>query len=108
GVNLILATTAVGSLSPELKRGALVILDNYIDMTKFRCSTFYDGGELHPQGVMHVSMHPPYHRELRQLLIDSCKDLKIDDYKEKSTILVIEGPNFSTYAENKVFISWGC
>ncbi len=55
-----------------------------------------------------MSMHPPYDRELRQLLIQSCAEIPDVVYKDKSTVVVIEGPNFSTYAENKVFISWGC
>jgi len=108
GVTLILATTACGSLTEEFKRGMLVVLDNYIDMTKYRPNTFYDGQESHPKGVMHISMHPPYNIELRQLLIESCKEIEDIQYKEKSTIVVIEGPNFSSYAENKVYSSWGC
>jgi 5'-methylthioadenosine phosphorylase len=60
------------------------------------------------KGVMHMSMHPPYDRELRQILLQACAETPDVAYKDKSTIVVIEGPNFSTYAENKVFISWGC
>ncbi|CAF3925278.1 unnamed protein product, partial [Rotaria sp. Silwood1] len=127
GVDLVLATTAVGSLSEDFKRGTLVVfgidfvysiihfhqnfdynLDNFIDMTKHRPNTFYDHEPGHLEGVMHMSMHPPYDRELRQLLIQSCAETPDVTYKEKSTVVVIEGPNFSTYAENKVFISWGC
>ena len=55
-----------------------------------------------------MSMHPPYDRELRQVLIQSCAETPDVSYKDKSTVVVIEGPSFSTYAENKVFISWGC
>jgi 5'-methylthioadenosine phosphorylase len=55
-----------------------------------------------------MSMHPPYNSELRQILIQSCAEITNVNYKDKSTVVVIEGPNFSTYAENKVFISWGC
>ena len=55
-----------------------------------------------------MSMHPPYNDELRQLLIQSCAEIPGVTYRDKSTTVVIEGPSFSTYAENKVFISWGC
>jgi 5'-methylthioadenosine phosphorylase len=108
GANVILATTAVGSLSADFTRGTLVVFDNYIDTTKYRPNSFYDHGPGHLQGVMHMSMHPPYDRELRQLLIQSCAETPDVNYKDKSTVVVIEGPNFSTFAENKVFISWGC
>jgi len=108
GVDVVLATTAVGSLSADFKRGTLVVFDNYIDTTKFRPNTFYDHASGHLQGVMHMSMHPPYSRELRELLIQSCAETPDIVYKDKSTVVVIEGPNFSTYAENKVFVSWGC
>lgn len=53
-------------------------------------------------------MHPPYSQDLRKLLIESCSEVEGLQYREKSTVIVIEGPNFSTFAENKVFISWGC
>ena len=57
---------------------------------------------------MHMSMHPPYDPALRQLLIQACKETPNVTFKEKSTVVAIEGPNFSSYAENKVFINWGC
>lgn len=57
---------------------------------------------------MHMSMHPPYDRELRQLLLQSCAETADVTYRDKSTVVTIEGPNFSTYAENQVYISWGC
>lgn len=55
-----------------------------------------------------MSMHPPYSPELRQILIQSCAETPDVSYKDKSTVVVIEGPSFSTFAENKVFVSWGC
>ena len=55
-----------------------------------------------------MNMHPPYNHELRQLLIESCAETPGITYKDKSTIVVIEGPSFSTFAENKAFVSWGC
>ncbi|CAF1395116.1 unnamed protein product [Adineta steineri] len=108
GVNVILATTAVGSISPDFIRGTLVVFDNFVDTTKFRPNTFYDHEPGHLQGVMHMSMHPPYDRELRQLLLQSCAETPDVAFKDKSTVVVIEGPQFSTYAENKVYMSWGC
>ena len=108
GVDVIFATTAVGSLAEDFKRGTLVVFDNYVDTTKHGPNTFYDHAPGHLQGVMHMSMHPPYDRELRQILLEACAEIPDVDYKDKSTVVVIEGPNFSTYAENRVFVSWGC
>lgn len=55
-----------------------------------------------------MSMHPPYCRELRQILLHACAETPDVHYKDKSTVVTIEGPNFSTYMENKMYISFGC
>lgn len=55
-----------------------------------------------------MSMHPPYSPDLRRMLIESCSETPDVNFKDKSTVVVIEGPNFSSYAENKVYSSWGC
>ncbi len=100
GVERIFSVSAVGSLKEEIKRGHLVFPDQFIDLTKFRKSTFYDG-----QKVCHISAAEPFCPELRKILIETAEELRIP-YHEKGVCVVIEGPRFSTRAESKLFRSW--
>ena len=104
GCTHILATTACGSLREEIKRGDLVILDQFIDFTRHRKVTFHEAFE--PENAMHTPMAEPFSKELREILIDACKELKLDHH-EKGTVITIEGPRFSTKAESKMFRIWG-
>ncbi|MBI5222032.1 MAG: S-methyl-5'-thioadenosine phosphorylase [Candidatus Magasanikbacteria bacterium] len=104
GCTHILATTAVGSLREEIGRGHLVIIDQFIDFTKHRVSTFYD--KFPPHQPQHTPMAEPFSPELRQLLIDGCKNLNLT-FHDKGTVVTIEGPRFSTKAESKMFRAWG-
>lgn len=103
GCKYIIATTAVGSLKEEIKRGDFVILDQFIDFTRHRDITFYDKFEF---GAMHTPMAKPFSEKLREKLIESCKDLKFPCHKG-GTVITIEGPRFSTIAESNVFRHWG-
>jgi len=96
GVTRILASCATGSLKEEYKPGEIVIPDQFIDMKKTR-PTFYDTGD-----VTHVSLADPFCPELRKILIESCKKLGIA-YHDKGTYFCIEGPQFSTRAESRMF-----
>lgn len=104
GCTHILATTAVGSLREKIKRGDLVILDQFIDFTKHRHISFYD--EFEPHKPEHTPMAEPFSSQLRNLLIESCKELKLR-YHRKGTVITIEGARFSTRAESKMFRLWG-
>src|SRR3989338_10621792 len=104
GCTHILATTACGSLREEIKRGDLVILDQFIDFTRLRKLSFHDTFE--PHHAVHTGMAEPFHKELRQQLIRSCQNLGLS-YHPKGTVITIEGPRFSTKAESKMFRSWG-
>ena len=104
GCTHILATTAVGSLREEIGRGHLVILDQFIDFTRHRSITFHDSFE--PHKPEHAPMAEPFDKDLRELLIKTCKELKIFCH-EKGTVVTIEGPRFSTKAESKMFRIWG-
>jgi 5'-methylthioadenosine phosphorylase len=96
--DFILATSAVGSLREEIKPGDLVFPSQFIDFTKFRKNTFFDKyGD-----VRHVPMAEPYSEELRKILTEGCKELGLD-FHEKATMVVIEGPRFSTKAESFMF-----
>ena len=104
GCTHILATTACGSLREEIKRGDLVILDQFIDFTRHRKVTFHE--EFDPQKAAHTPMAEPFSKELREILINVCRELKLEHH-EKGTVVTIEGPRFSTKAESKMFRIWG-
>ena len=104
GCDFILATTACGSLREEIGRGDLVILDQFIDFTKHRKTTFFD--EFKPGEMKHIPMADPFNSNLRNLLIQSAEELKLKFHK-KGTVVSIEGPRFSTRAESNMFRMWG-
>jgi 5'-methylthioadenosine phosphorylase len=97
GVKRIIAPSAVGSLDYDYKPGDILLPDQFIDFTKKRAYTFYDG----PQ-VCHISMADPLCSELRILSQRCLSDLQVR-YHEKGTYICIEGPRFSTRAESKIF-----
>lgn len=97
GVERIIAPCTIGSLKPEIKPGHFVICDQFIDRTKRRYDTFFDGPK-----VVHISSAQPYCPELRKIAIKTCQKLKIPFHK-KGTVVVIEGPRFSTKAESRSF-----
>ncbi|MCK5333335.1 MAG: S-methyl-5'-thioadenosine phosphorylase [Candidatus Aenigmarchaeota archaeon] len=102
GVTRILAPTAVGSLQEDYKPGELVVIDQFIDRTHGRSSTFYDDGK-----VCHISVADPFCPDLRNLLIEAGKSLEYDIH-DNGTMVCINGPRFSTRAESLLFKSWGC
>lgn len=104
GCNYVLATTAVGSLREEIKRGDLVILDQFIDFTKHRFSTFYEKFE--PHKPIHTAMADPFSESLRKEMIVACCKLNLS-FHEHGTVVTIEGPRFSTRAESRMFRNWG-
>lgn len=104
GCTHIIATTAVGSLRKDIERGHLVILDQFIDFTRRRDVSFHECFE--PHNASHTAMAEPFSKELRNELIQTCKELKLAHH-EKGTVVTIEGSRFSTKAESKMFRSWG-
>jgi 5'-methylthioadenosine phosphorylase len=104
GCTHIVATTAVGSLREEIRRGDLVIIDQFIDFTRQRKMTFYES--FAPHNPVHTPMADPYDSRLRQLLIDECEALRYPFHK-KGTVITIEGPRFSSRAESHMFRVWG-
>ncbi|MEM2121798.1 MAG: S-methyl-5'-thioadenosine phosphorylase [Candidatus Woesearchaeota archaeon] len=101
GVTRIISITAVGSLKEEIKPGDFVFTDQFVDFTKFRKNTFYEG-----QKVAHISIPKPFCEEIRNILINTAKQLNYD-FHEKGTCVVIEGPRFSTIAESEMFRKLG-
>ncbi len=104
GCTHIIATTAVGSLREEIRRGDLVILDQFIDFTRHRSITFHDS--FTPGNAVHTPMADPFDRNLRDKLIASCRHLKLSHHPT-GTVITIEGPRFSTKVESKMFRIWG-
>lgn len=103
GAEYVLSTTAVGSLRKEISPGKLVVLDQFIDFTKQRNHTFYDGstGE-----VMHTDFTEPYCPQLREKLINVLKGKKAT-FLPTGTYICTEGPRYETPAEVKAFAAWG-
>ncbi len=97
GVERIIGVTAVGSLREEYKSGDIVITDQFIDFTKKRDYTFYNGPR-----VAHISMADPFCPEMRGIFYETAKDLGFPVH-EKGTYVCIEGPRFSTRAESFMF-----
>ena len=94
GVRRIIAPCASGSLSHELELWTFVVCDQYVDRTTRREATFFDGPE-----TMHVSAVEPYCRDLRRLLLETASELGIPTC-DGGTVVVVEGPRFSTRAES--------
>ena len=101
GVKRILGPCAVGSLKPEVTRESFVICDQFVDRTSGRKDTFYDGPI-----TTHVSSADPYCPELRRLMYDTCLARGIEARPE-GTVVVIQGPRFSTRSESRWFSSQG-
>jgi len=103
GVTHIFATTACGSLREEIDRGHLVVLDQFIDFTRFRKNSFHDSFE---NGAVHTAMAHPFDEELRKRLFETAEKLDLHVHRS-GCVLTIEGPRFSTVAESKMFRIWG-
>ena len=101
GVEQIISISACGSLKEELKPRDIVIPDQLFDRTRQRPYTFFGEGI-----VAHIGFANPYCPELSQTLYQAAKDLRLSVHLG-GTYVCIEGPQFSTKAESKVFRSLG-
>ncbi|MEZ0345152.1 MAG: S-methyl-5'-thioadenosine phosphorylase [Infirmifilum sp.] len=101
GVERLISVSAVGSLREDYKPGDFVCTDQFIDMTKNREYTFYDGPT-----VAHVSMADPFCPELSHHCIAAARELGIQMH-ERGTYICIEGPRFSTRAESRLWRQFG-
>lgn len=101
GVRRIIAPTACGSLTPQFKPGSMVVADQIVDRTTGRKDTFYDGPI-----TTHVSFADPYCPTMRPVAIEQLRALGIDTH-DHGTVVVIQGPRFSTRSESKWFSSLG-
>ncbi|MEA2015698.1 MAG: S-methyl-5'-thioadenosine phosphorylase [Actinomycetota bacterium] len=101
GVKRILGPSVSGSLQPHIKPGHFVVCDQFVDRTKGRADTFYDGPKTY-----HIAMAEPYCPGLRKIITKSAKELGIKCHP-KGTVVVIQGPRFSTRAESKWYSDQG-
>ena len=101
GARRIIGPSACGSLRKDIGPGTFVICDQFVDRTQARESTFYDG----PQ-TTHVSAADPYCPDLSRTLAEAGREEGIP-MVEGGTIVIIQGPRFSTRAESRWFAESG-
>jgi len=97
GVRAVISPCAAGSLQKEVEPGHFVVCDQFVDRTSGRKDTFYDGPI-----TTHVSAADTYDPILRKLAIEAIRENGIVCH-ETGTVVVIQGPRFSTKAESKWF-----
>jgi 5'-methylthioadenosine phosphorylase len=101
GVERIVGPCAAGSLQTEVGLGEFVVCDQLVDRTRSRPHTFYDGPE-----TTHISFADPYCPTMREAAIVKGRELGITMH-DGGTMVVIEGPRFSTRAESAWFSGQG-
>jgi 5'-methylthioadenosine phosphorylase len=102
GVTDILSLSACGSLREDLPPGHFVVVDQFIDRTFARDKSFFGEGM-----VAHVSMAQPTCNRLAHLVRD-CAEAAGFPVRFGGTYLTMEGPQFSSLAESRLYRSWGC
>ncbi len=101
GATHVVSISAVGSLRDDLPPRSLIVPDQIIDRTVLRPRTFFDG-----EIVAHVGLADPYCDSLRERLVEAAGQAG-QPIRQGGTYLCIEGPQFSTRAESRLFRSWG-
>lgn len=100
GVKRIIATNAVGSLNPDFKVGQIAAFDQFVNQTHGRADTFYE------DSVAHISTADPYCKQLRNVSTVAANKIGIN-YRDGGSVVVINGPRFSTKAESIFFSKQG-
>jgi len=101
GAKGVLSFSAVGSLKEEFEPESMVFINQYIDATKSRVSSFCGAGR-----VGHYSFAHPVEPDLFEEVKSLCKPLSFSHHMG-GTYVCVEGPRFSTFSESKMFQSWG-
>lgn len=101
GVKAVISPCAAGSLQRHVEPGSFVVCDQFVDRTTGRQDTFYDGPI-----VTHVSPAETYDPVLRKLAVQTIKEHGIPCH-DKGTVVVIQGPRFSTKSESTWFTNAG-
>jgi len=101
GVKFIISPSAVGSLKRKHPKEKFILVDQYIDRTKKRVESFYEGDQ-----ICHIGQANPYCEYLNRIFFETGKELNLD-IQNGGVYVCIEGPRFSTRAESKMFRQWG-
>jgi 5'-methylthioadenosine phosphorylase len=101
GVTRIVSVSAVGSMREDVHPGDFVVIDQFFDRTRHRPDTFFGDGI-----VAHVMFADPVCPEVRQALLAGGKELDLRLH-DGGTYLNMEGPQFSTRAESRIYRTWG-
>jgi 5'-methylthioadenosine phosphorylase len=101
GVQWLFGPCAAGSLQSGVRPGDFVVCDQFVDRTWGRGDTFYDGPV-----TTHISTANPYCPTLRGLAVEAARRLGITVH-ERGTVVVIQGPRFSTRSESRWFAGQG-
>lgn len=101
GVKYLFGPCAAGSLQKKVKSGDIVFCDSFVDRTKGRIDTFYDGPI-----TTHISVADPYCTDMRKVAFQAAQKLRLKHHKT-GTVVVINGPRFSSKSESKWFTKMG-
>ncbi|HEV3475461.1 MAG TPA: S-methyl-5'-thioadenosine phosphorylase [Actinomycetota bacterium] len=101
GVARIVGPCAAGSLQPGVKPGEFVVCDQLVDRTWGRADTFYDGPE-----TTHIGFADPYCPDMRRVTLERGRHMGIDLH-DRGTVVVVQGPRFSTRAESDLYRTQG-
>jgi 5'-methylthioadenosine phosphorylase len=101
GVRRVISVSAVGSMQESMRPGDVVLPDQFIDLTKRRSSTFFEGGV-----VAHVAFGDPVCASLSTSLLTAGRSVGATVH-QGGTYLCMEGPQFSTKAESRLYRGWG-
>lgn len=108
GVEAIFSPFACGSLQPTIHPGDFVVVDQIVDRTAGRASSFHDGPDTPPglTPVDHVSFADPYDTRLRAAALEACRAEGVAVH-DGGTVVVVQGPRFSTRAESRWYAAQG-
>ena len=101
GVSRIISISAVGSMREDVAPGDFVVIDQFFDRTRHRVDTFFGGGV-----VAHVMFADPVCPEVRRALVEAGRSLGLRMH-DGGTYVNMEGPQFSTRAESRIYRTWG-
>ena len=101
GVTRILSLSAVGSMREDIEPGDFVVIDQFFDRTRHRADTFFGDGV-----VAHVMFADPVCPRVREVLLDAAGAVGVTVH-DGGTYINMEGPQFSTRAESRIYREWG-
>ncbi len=96
GVRDVVAVNVTGSIDPDLRPGDLLCLDDFLDLTRQRVLTFFDGST--PEGVVHTDVLEPYHPAIRREILEAASSAG-QPIRDGGVYACFEGPRFETRAE---------